>query len=687
MTINGPVTNPPPQAAVPGATAPARPARRSDDGRFGSGAGRRAVFALAAVAVAWLVALGAHLARLDALTLVLVVAGTGLHLRGAGSPLDRLVLALGLLGGLTCAGALALSLWPGHLRPQLLGGLALTGLVVLSAVRGGLPGLPRRQDSTGRQYLTGRRWRADLAVLVPAGVIGYLFARPTLDASLPVRLGTVIRGEDLARHFAMFDTIRRVGGYAFLHRSAASGSIAPSDLAYPQGAHLLAAVVENFLTSSAGAGSPIAAMSHFLYYDELNYLFLALAVLWSARRLAGPGIRALAFLPVAGLCVGYLLFGSLITMYTYGFFAEIAGLAFLALLTGVLVRPLPDTREQVLVVAAVVVAIGYCYYILLPVAAVAVLAYAVVYRRRLLGRPVLVGAVALGGGAACLVLRVAAGDEQALSLGLLVQDFGVVRVQRGPVLALAVLVVFGVAAIRPWWRAPAARIAAVGTAGAAALACGVGLYERDEVGRTLYFFEKSMHTVIVLLLITSGAAAAVVQRLLDALALRTRAGLAAGALALALLPVTALGGLDWDPQQQAGAEFHDPAYGTSPGRLLTDGQLPVVQPAAAAIAAARAVPDPGGRITLIATNRQTDNLATFYAWMLQRDYGRTWWVYPKTFTMRSAWDYQTYIQSQPAQRFRVLSDNRGILDALRDLAARRPDLGLEVDNLPGLRGQ
>jgi hypothetical protein len=626
-------------------------------------------FALVTVGAAWVIALVAHLLHLDAVTLLLVVVGTAVSLRSPGSPLDRLVVAVALLAGTTCGAALLLSVWPWHLRPQVLGGCALTGLALITAVRGELP-VARIRPKVG-----------DLLVLVPAGVLALLFLWSTFRAGLPVRLGSVLRGEDLARHFAMFDTTRRVGGYVFLHRTQAAGSIASSDLAYPQGAHLLAAVLDNFLTSSSTVGRPVPSISHFLYYDQLNYLFLAFAVLWAARRLAGPAVRPLAFVPVAALCVAYLLFGSPITTYTYGFFPEITGLGLLALLTGLLVRPLRSAREQVATVTALVVAVAYCYYLLLPVVALGVLGYALVHRRRL--RPVWPFAVAVAavGAAMSAVPRVEAHGEQALSLQLLLQDFGVVRVQRGPLLALGILVVLGVAASRPWWRCPATRVMAVTGAGAVLLAAAVGGYEAVQVGRTLYFFEKSLHTVIVLLLIGSGAAAGLAQRVLAATPARHRAAPLACAVALGLVPVAGLGGLDWDPQQQPGAEFHDPAYGTSPGRLLVDGVIAETGPARTALIVAERFPDPGDKITLVATGRQTDNLTTFYTWMLQRNYGRAWRLYPDTFTLRSAYDYQMLVLTNQDLHFRVVTDNAATATSLASLALLRPDLRLEVDDL------
>jgi hypothetical protein len=154
---------------------------------------------------------------------------------------------------------------------------------------------------------------------------------------------------------------------------------------------------------------------------------------------------------------------------------------------------------------------------------------------------------------------------------------------------------------------------------------------------------------------------------------------------LGLVPVAALGGLDWDPQQLAGAEFHDPAAGTSAGRLLVAGQLAETRPAATALTVGAAIPDPGERITLVATGRQTDNLATWYVWMLQREYGRAWPVYPSTFTARTAADFRRLVLGDRGHHFLVVSDDPATLGALAALARQRPDLRLQVDDIRLMR--
>jgi hypothetical protein len=185
----------------------------------------------------------------------------------------------------------------------------------------------------------------------------------------------------------------------------------------------------------------------------------------------------------------------------------------------------------------------------------------------------------------------------------------------------------------------------------------------------------------VLLLIASGTAAGLAQRVLAGVAARYRAAPLACAVALGLVPVAALGGFDWDPQQQAGVEFHDPAYGTSPGRLLVDGAISETGPARTALIVAERFPDPGDKITLVSTGRQTDNLTTFYTWMMQRNYGRAWRLYPNTFTLRSVYDYEVLILTHQNLHFRVVTDNPVTATSLASLAILRPDLQLEVDDL------
>ena len=406
---------------------------------------RRPVVLIGAVAAGWLVPLATHLLGVDWLVLLAIGVGAAGLLRGGRTVVDRFVLAGTLLVGTTLAAGLVISVWPWHLHPVALGGSGLTGLIVASA-------------ALRRRWRLPRWARADTLVAVPAGLFALAMCWPFARRDLADRLALMVAGEDGTRHFVMFDTLRRVGGYLFLHRPEAIGAALRVDLTYPAGSHMLAAVVDSFVTSSTRVGDAAAAQERFLWYQVAAYVFLGLAVIWSARRVAGPVADAVTFAPVAGAIVGYLLFGDMITAFLYGYLPEILGLGYLAVLIGIAARPLARTREQVAVMTAAVVAIGFTYYVALPIAAAATLAYAWWYRRRLRRRPWFTASfVVLGIPLTLLVWYINSADQ---SSELLVQRFGILPVRLGPVLALGLLVVAAMAT-RSWRRSPATRTIAI----------------------------------------------------------------------------------------------------------------------------------------------------------------------------------------------------------------------------------
>src|SRR2546421_9279972 len=86
------------------------------------------------VVLAWAVPGTTHLLGIDWLLPPLVLLATASLLRVGRTLLDRLMLALCLLLGGTCAAGLPLSVWPWRLQPRPGAILALTVLAVLAAV-------------------------------------------------------------------------------------------------------------------------------------------------------------------------------------------------------------------------------------------------------------------------------------------------------------------------------------------------------------------------------------------------------------------------------------------------------------------------------------------------------------------------------------------------------------------------
>jgi hypothetical protein len=611
---------------------------------------RRVARAAGALAAAWTVAAAAHLLRLDWLVAALAVGGVAAVLPRAGSALDRIMVSLPLLAGAVCAAALALSYAPWGLHPGFLGGLGLGVPAAVAAARGRRP-----RARPGRPARASR----DLVVLVPAGVAAVALAAPFAGRDVAGRLALVFRVEDMARHFAMYDTIRRLGGYPFLHPEAAAATVIRPDLSYPAGAHVFAAVVDNLVTSSAAPGEPLAELGRLLWYAVAAYAFAVLAVLWAARRVAGPVASAAAFAPIAGAVVGYLLFSESITGLLWGFVPQTLGLAYLAVLVALCARPLPDTRAQLLVLAATLVALAFTYYLLLPVAGAAVVAFAVSARGRLRDRPWWTVGAVVAVVVLCPLPRLwNAGDHP---LAVLWEQFGIVRVSRPAVLALALLVV---AAARPW-RAPSTRAVATALAAMVGSTLAVGALQLHHTGATTYFFEKSLHGAVVVLLVASGTAASSLRRLTG-----TRLTAAATALALAVLPAAALGGFEQHAHVST-AGFPRPVEGTSWGRAYLAGRLGCDAPARLAVQVYRVVPDPARRPTLIVTGTPGEDLSMVWTAALQRDLGTTWDTYLWTLRAWPARDPASLrrhlLDQPPPDGLQLVTTDPALLDAVRSI--------------------
>jgi hypothetical protein len=229
----------------------------------------------------------------------------------------------------------------------------------------------------------------------------------------------------------------------------------------------------------------------------------------------------------------------------------------------------------------------------------------------------------VAGGLVCLPLRTSAEGQEALSLHMLLNDFGIVRVDRGPVIALGLVVLVGGLIAGTWRRTPAMWVIGVTVLGGVVVAALVGEYEFVEKGKTLYFFEKSLHGVTVLLLVGLGGTAVAVQRLLRSMPAgggRARTARAVTSVVAALSGTALLGGLDWTADTVGGI---DPLPGVSWGRVYVSGSASLTTLAQSTLTTVRDVPDPQHKMTLVDDRDQMNNLSTLFVSVLQRDYGRS----------------------------------------------------------------
>ncbi|WP_432836370.1 hypothetical protein [Dactylosporangium sp. CA-092794] len=445
----------------------------------------------ALIALAWLIVAALYTAGAAVALPPLLLLATASLLRGGRTLLDRLMLAFGLLLGATCAAGLVFAVWPWGLHPVAVAGTAATALILLAAWSGRRPNLPRPG------------WPDAVAAAV-AGGVGLVAAWPVWHAGPQRRLAIMLEGEDLARHAAVFDAIRHTGGYLFADRARAGRLVYGGMIDYPQGSHLLAGLLDGFVRSSDRSfGSGTGMLTHYLAYVLGGYVVLALALAWAAQWIGAGALTTARRLVLAALVAAACAAGPMLELLSFGYPSQVLGLAAAVLLLAVLIRPVARTRDQLLLVAALLAAVGFVYYLYLPPVALAALIWLALRWRRLTRRPVALVLAALCGAAAAAPM----------TYGVLVADqasalfaTGYLVLGRGTLLALAALIATGLLTGRARrsriWRGyavtfvPVAAFAGVLLAGQRLFGVGSG-----------YYASKALYLVLALLLAGAGAVA------------------------------------------------------------------------------------------------------------------------------------------------------------------------------------
>jgi hypothetical protein len=477
--------------------APVRPLPDATEGNGASGKprpARRLRWLAVALAASWLVPVVLHALGLDVVIFVVLLAAVASVLRSGTALLDRLMLAAGLLIGAVLAAGLVFSLWPWRLAPVPVGGTLLSVVALAGWAAGRKPGLPWR--------LLGSD-----ALVAGSGVFAFLAARAPLSGqSLTQRLVQESITTDRFNHFALFDTIRRLGGYTFLHPAATGASLPdPMQTVYPSGSHFLYALIDTFLHP---AGQPVPVLpeyGRYFTYVLVAYAFCVMAVVWAARWIAGPQQAGWRRTVVCAAAAGLALGGPLMQLVVLGQDPDLLSLAMLALLVAVTARPPLGRSEHVLIAGALLIAVTYTYSLYLPIAAATIAAGAVIYRRRLRTRWVFnVLAIAGAAGVALVppAIALASGfSAQTLSLaakGWMVSIPG--PATAGLALLIAATMVLPAARRQPGWRAMVAVLFA-----AFAVTAGFAIYQVAESGGTGYYFGKLLLADYVICLAGVGA--------------------------------------------------------------------------------------------------------------------------------------------------------------------------------------
>ena len=480
----------PAEAASPvGSSAPLRPRR-------GPERPRRWVVAVL-FAGAWIVPILTQLTRTDPLLAALIVFGTGGLVRVGATIVDRLFVTLALLIGLAIVGGLLFSVWPWGLQPIAVGGLALTLLVAVYVWRGAAP--PWRTWP--------RRMLGSDAILLLGLAGGFMVAYwPSFSTAAGNRLGLAGITGDRLRHFSLFDTIHRYGGYTFLMQGKVKSSVDPGMLAvYPPGQHYIYALADIFLRSSVNPGNAVNEMIRYNIWVSLGYGFLVASVAWAARWVAGPLLKGWRRVFLATAVAAFLTVGAFTSAIWCTWDPQVFSMAELALLAAVCFRPPTGWRTHAALMALLFIAIGLTYELYMPFGAILIAVSLFVYRKRLLPHWKVLLAVTV-------VSTPMAFSEYAAAHAAGLSGSSTASQSTGFTIPLswAVLTVIGCFSVlgfaaRSARRRPSAQAGLIAAVLSALAVLAYAFYEQPAVLVNIYYLQKFVQAWVVVMMVGAGS--------------------------------------------------------------------------------------------------------------------------------------------------------------------------------------
>ena len=310
-----------------------------------------------------------HLVHLDLLMLPLLLVATASLLRSGEGLLDRLFLAgIAVLGGLLAAG-LVLSMWPWGLQPLAVAWFASATLLIVGVASGRRPELPSAVD-----------W-SDLVILGSGAVAFAAAYRPVWHLDAAQRLNLTVLNLDRAAQFALYQTVRRLGGYAFLNPQQARVSVrTPTETVYPQGSHYLLALTNSFLTRGGRVLGGAIDLSRYVDLVFAVYALLVATIVWSVRWVAGNGTSGWVRSVLCLVAAAFALLGPLAEIIPTNGDAQIFGLVVVVLAAALAFRPTVNRRDYLVLVGALLVGSFYTYNLYGPLVGLALVLALVLHR-------------------------------------------------------------------------------------------------------------------------------------------------------------------------------------------------------------------------------------------------------------------------------------------------------------------
>lgn len=632
----------------------------------------RLLRALGGLALAWIVPVLAHLVHADVIVLVLLWLGTASLLRIGGTLVDRLVPALAVLAAGVMVFGLVTTVWPWGLAAIPVGGTALSVLVLIAAITGRTPRLPRR--------LLG----SDLALLGGGLFAAAVMALPAMRAKGFGELAYVLSGGDRVRHVNLFDTILRLGGYPSM--LPADGSLEPAMLRqYPAGVHYFYAFCDSIVTGGR-PGSILAEVDRYWIYAVFGYAMFTVAVAWAARYVAGPQIAGPRRACLVVAITAFLATGYYTVMIWSGYDAQLFSFVILSVLVAVLARPPRAAVEWFAVIGLLSVGITFTYTLFVPLAAAGVLAALVTGWGRVKRHWKAAVACAVVFGGLALVQPVVWLMKDFKSTNQLQATGFIQAVPTSLFIGLSVVVAVGMWRVLP--RSPRLKVLLTVCAAGWVLVAGMYGYTTVTKGGPTYYYHKMPQMLVVLLIIAAAPALAKIR--VDWRRPRV-AAVALGVVALLLVGAVPIAKTRYNaPKHLLGAD-------TGWGQVWASGRIH------SGIAGAFAYLDAHGLLTdgvpsiLMYTDSGVQNKqASLIMSMLNRNMGL---VADNAYgtkgdhivgthaplTDSQEVEYFTQVTLRQARTpLRVITNDADLAAYVTDFAAANPSLGLTVLYLPDL---
>jgi hypothetical protein len=204
----------------------------------------------------------------------------------------------------------------------------------------------------------------------------------------------------------------------------------------------------------------------------------------------------------------------------------------------------------------------------------------------------------------------------------------------------------------------------------------LGMVQIHKVGTLVYFFDKLLYMVIVFAFVALGAAAPLLARLARTVDSQMRVDLVV--VMAIVLAIAFSGGINPRIDTFDGS-VATPRWQTTWGSTYITGRLIGYPTGRLAYRVYRNTPN-DGRYVLVKFGTDRDANIVLHLAVLHRHAGGDNWlkVYWWSWGDKSPADFTKHITETSEKRFRVVTDDPALLDAMRQLARDQPDLGLDV---------